>query len=119
ETAGLVAVAVELEPPTLGEGGRDPGEGHVRPLPRAEGLEVPQHDRVESEASRVRAHQVLAGELRDPVGRERRRYDVLRRRVAPGIAVDRRGGGEDEPGAGLGRRRAHTLRGEDVVPDVE
>ncbi len=97
----------------------DPRERHVGPLPRAERVEVAQHDAVEPELAPVRSGEVLAGELRDPVGRERLRRRLLRRRIALGGAVDRRRRREDDPHAVARGRLEHALRGEHVPAQVE
>ena len=103
EAAALLAVAEERERTPLEQRLDDARERHVRPLPGPVGVEVAEDDRVEPEARRGRAREVLAGELRDPVGRERPRRRLLRRRVSLRLAVDRRRGGEDDTGAGRGR----------------
>ena len=117
--ARLLAVAVEVERLLRGERARDLRERHVGALPRPEGVEVAQHDRVEPEAAAVRAGEMLARELRDAVRRDRRRRRVLRRRVALGLAVHRRRGGEDDADAVAGRGLEHALRREHVALDVE
>ena len=64
------------------------------------------------------AREVLAAELRDPVGRHGPRHDVLRGRVALRLAVDRRGGGEDDPHAAVCRGLEEALRGQQVPVEI-
>src|SRR5207247_5118019 len=61
----------------------------------------------------------LAGELRDPVRRERPRGRVLGGRVRGRVAVDRRRAREDGPGAAGNCRLEEALTREDVVTNVE
>ena len=86
---------------------------------RPERVEVAEHDAVEPELAPVRRGEMLAGELRDPVRRERLRRRVLGRRVALGGAVDRRRRGEDDPDAVARGRLEHALRREHVPAQVE
>src|SRR5207247_9172291 len=62
----------ELERLTVEERLEDAREGHVRALPRPVDREVPQRDHIETEATRVRVREVLAGQLRHPVRGDRR-----------------------------------------------
>ena len=62
---------------------------------------------------------MLAGELRDPVRRERPRRRLLRRRVSRRLAVDGGRGGEDDTGAGRRGRLEDPLAREHVPLDVE
>ena len=70
--AGLAPVAVDDDLAALREGLDDPSEKHVGALPRAVDGEVPQDDHVEPELGPVDVRELLARELRHPVGRPRR-----------------------------------------------
>ena len=61
---------------------------------------------------------MLASELRDPVRRDRARGDALRGRVLLGLAVDRRGGSEDDAYAVARGRLEEALRREQVAVEV-
>ena len=116
--ARLAAVAVEVERPALGESKSHAREGHVRALPRAEGVEVAQDDDVEPEAPRICPGEVLARQLGDPVGGDRPRLRVLGRREALGVAVHGGRGRVDDAHAALDGRLEQALGGEHVVAHV-
>jgi hypothetical protein len=117
--ARLAAVAVEVEPRARRECVHDPGEGHVRSLARAEGVEVAERHTVEPELARVGCGELLAGELRDPVRRERMGLGVLGGRVPLCRPVHRGGRREDDADAVARRRLEHALRSQYVAPQVE
>ncbi len=94
-------------------------ERHVRPLPRAVSVEIAQDDRVEIEAARIGTGEVLAGELRDSVRRDRPGRHVLRGRIAPGLAVDRGRRREDDPHAPLRSGLEDALARQDVPAHVK
>jgi hypothetical protein len=97
EVARLLAVAEDRQGLAAQRRPAEAGERHVRPLPRAVDGEEAQRDRLDAEVPVVEAAEVLGGELRRAVGRERRRQDVLRRREALCVAVDRRRRRMNEP----------------------
>ena len=78
------------------EPGHDGRVLRVRVLPRPEDVEVAQRDRLDS-VDAVEADAVaLRGQLRDGVGRDRVGMLRLGPRQRARVAVDRRGGGEDD-----------------------
>ena len=113
EAARLDAVAEELERAALGEAHRDPRERHVGALPRAVGVEVPDHDDVEPEAPRVARARCSQASFVIPYGETGCAGTALRGRVGLGLAVDRRRRGEDDHARRPGRppRRAAARRG--------
>ena len=97
----------------------DPRERHVGPLPRPERVEVADDDAVEAELAPIRVCELLAGELADPVGRERVRRRLLGRRIPLGGAVDGRGRREHDLDPVARGRLEDPLRGEHVPAEVE
>ena len=119
EAARCRPVAEQLEGRSLGERRQDAREGHVGPLARAVHGEVAQADRIEAEGQLAGAGEVLAAELGDAVGRDRAGRRVLARRVALGLAVDRRRGGEDDAHPRGACRLEEALAGEQVAPQID
>ena len=98
----------------------EPGEGHVRALARTVDREVAQRGDVDAEVVAEREAEVLGGELRHAVGRERARRRGLVRRQRLRLPVDRRGRGVHEPVAGVPVRAGleQVLGREQVVAQV-
>ena len=114
--APRAAVAVEGDRLVRLEAADEPGDRHLRPLPRAVDGEEAQADGRQA-VEVVRSEDVqLAGPLGRGVGRDRPVDRVLLgERQLRVDAVDRRGGGEDEARLAVGDRRLEQAQRGDAV----
>src|SRR5208337_4379787 len=100
EVAGLLAVAIDERLTVLEEGGSEAGKyagiGRIRVLPRAEDVEVPERNALEAVTALESLRVKLTHVFRDAIGRDRGGLHVFRLGKRGGLAVGRRGGGEDD-----------------------